>query len=206
MSEAVKPFGDLDPLVDLGPEHPRRRLAEATVRCLDQTTLADLSLATVAGAAGLSRATLYRWFPDGRDGLLRLALAAEVAEFWRGLADAVADETTLEGRVTRGLMEGVRRVGDHSLLQRLVDNEAEEFAPLLDELDPQVWGLLAAYMANLLDRFGDDLQPGVDRTEASQYLATMILSYLGSPARIDFADQDQVAHLVRSQLLGGIPA
>ncbi|MCB1026572.1 MAG: TetR/AcrR family transcriptional regulator [Microthrixaceae bacterium] len=206
MSEVDGPDGGLDPLFELGPEHPRRRLVEATVRCLEDTSLAELGLAGVAERAGMSRATLYRWFPDGRDELLRVALAAEVAEFWRGLAAAVADETTLVGRVTRGLMEGVRRTGDHALLQRLVNQEAEDFAPYLDEVDPMVFELLASYLSDLLTRFESDVAPEVDRGEAARYLATMILSYLGSPARIDFGDEARVDHLVRTQLLGGILA
>ena len=60
--------------------------------------MTDLGLEAVAREAGLSRATLYRVFPNGRDELLRTALATEVAEFWRNLANAVAEETTLEGR------------------------------------------------------------------------------------------------------------
>ena len=166
--------------------------------------MTDLGLEAVAREAGLSRATLYRVFPNGRDELLRTALATEVAEFWRNLANAVAEETTLEGRLTRGLIDGVLRTENHALLQRLVHQEAEEFALFLDELEPAVFTLLSAYLADLLDRFSSDLAPGVDHDEASRYLATLILSYLSSPASIDFTDETRVAHLVRTQLLGGI--
>ena len=69
--------------------------------CLEDAALSDLSLERVAKSAGLSRSTLYRWFPDGRDALLRAALGVEVAEFWQGLAAAVASEARLEGRLTR---------------------------------------------------------------------------------------------------------
>ena len=211
MSEAVEssgsaPDGGLDPLRGLGPDDPRRRLVRATMDCLEDAALSDLSLERVAKSAGLSRSTLYRWFPDGRDALLRAALGVEVAEFWQGLAAAVASEARLEGRLTRGLMEGVRRIEDHSLLQRLVNNEADQLAPFLDELQPIVFALLAAFLADLLDRFSEDLAEGVDREEASRYLATLILSYLGSPARVDFGDEDRVSRLVRTQLLGGILA
>ena len=168
--------------------------------------MTDLGLEAVAREAGLSRATLYRVFPNGRDELLRTALATEVAEFWRNLANAVAEETTLEGRLTRGLIDGVLRTENHALLQRLVHQEAEEFALFLDELEPAVFTLLSAYLADLLDRFSSDLAPGVDHDEASRYLATLILSYLGSPASIDFTDEARVAHLVRTQMLGGIVA
>ncbi len=199
-----RPTAHLDPLFGLAEDDPKRRLAQAAVRCLDDVAMNDLGLEAVAREAGLSRATLYRVFPDGRDELLRTALATEVAEFWRNLANVVAGETTLEGRLTRGLIDGVLRTENHALLQRLVHQEAEEFAPFLDELEPAVFTLLSAYLADLLDRFSSDLAPGVDHDEASRYLATLILSYLSSPASIDFTDETRVAHLVRTQLLGGI--
>ena len=201
-----RPTARLDPLFGLADNHPKRRLVHAALRCLDDVTLTELGLEAVAREAGLSRATLYRAFPDGRDELLRTAVAIEVADFWRHLADAVAGEATLEGRLTRGLIDGVRRIETHALLQRLVNQEAEQFAPFLDELEPEVFVLLSAYLADLLDRFSSDLDPGVDRNEASRYLATMILSYLSSPASIDFSDDERVSHLVRTQLIGGIVA
>jgi AcrR family transcriptional regulator len=150
----------LDPLFGLAEDDPKRRLAQAAVRCLDDVAMTDLGLEAVAREAGLSRATLYRVFPNGRDELLRTALATEVAEFWRNLANAVAEETTLEGRLTRGLIDGVLRTENHALLQRLVHQEAEEFALFLDELEPAVFTLLSAYLADLLDRFSSDLAPG----------------------------------------------
>lgn len=201
-----RPTAHLDPLDGLGADHPKRRLVQAAIRCLDDVALTELGLEAVAREAGLSRATLYRNFPNGRDELVRAALATEVAEFWRHLAAAVSAETTLEGRLIRGLIDGVRRTEDHALLQRLVHQEAEQFAPFLDELEPTVFALLSAYLADLLERFAGDVAPDVDRDEAARYLATMILSYLGSPAAVDFTDEERVAQLVRTQLLGGILA
>ena len=200
----ASPSAHLDPLAGLGDSHPRRRLVQAALRCLEDASLSELSLEAVAREAGLSRATLYRIFPSGRDELIRTAVASEVADFWRDLAEAVATETTLEGRLTRGLIDGVRRTADHALLQRLVDQEAEQFAPFLDELQPTVFALVSAYLADLLERFSDDLKPDVDRDEAARYLAALILSYIGSPASVDFTDEDRVARLVRTQLIGGI--
>ncbi|MEZ5383249.1 MAG: TetR/AcrR family transcriptional regulator [Microthrixaceae bacterium] len=204
MAEPVLNEHDLDPLAGLPDDHPRRLLVDAAIRHLDGATIGEVSLAAVASEAGLGRSTLYRAFPNGRDELLRAALAAEVARFWRGLAEAVAEEATLEGRLIRGLMEGVRRTEEHALLQRLVRHEAHQLAPMLDELEPVVYGLMVAYTEDLLDRFSDQLVDEVNRHEAAQYLATMILSYIGSPAGLDFGDEAAVAQLVRTQLLGGL--
>ena len=48
------------------------------------------------------------------------------------------------------------------------------------------------------------LAPGVDVAEAANFLARMVLSYIASAGRWDLDDPDQVARLVRAELLAGI--
>jgi hypothetical protein len=47
---------------------------------------------------------------------------------------------------------------------------------------------------------------GVDLTEAADFLARMVLSYMSAPGRWDLDDPGQVAQLVRSELLAGVVA
>lgn len=195
----------LDPLEGEPADSNRRRLVAATIESLgEDMTLSEISLDAVAGRAGMSRATVYRAFPGGRAELLRTAVGAEVAVFWRGLAAALAEETTLSGRLIHGLMDGTRRLREHALLQRLVVQEAADLARLLDQVDGEMFQLIRAYLADLLDRFADQVDESVDRDEAAGYLAMMLVSFLGSPGRHDLTDEAAVTELVRTQLLGGI--
>jgi hypothetical protein len=45
---------------------------------------------------------------------------------------------------------------------------------------------------------------GVDLDEAADFLARMVLSYMSAPGRWDLDDPDQVAQLVRAELLAGV--
>ena len=45
---------------------------------------------------------------------------------------------------------------------------------------------------------------GVEVHEAADFLARMILSYISSPGHWDLGDPDQVATLVRTELLAGV--
>ena len=45
---------------------------------------------------------------------------------------------------------------------------------------------------------------GPDLDAAADFLARMVLSYISSPGRWDLNDPEQVALLVRSELLAGI--
>jgi hypothetical protein len=46
----------------------------------------------------------------------------------------------------------------------------------------------------------------VDLNEAADFLARMVLSYMASPGRWDLDDPEQVAQLVRAELLPGVVA
>jgi hypothetical protein len=45
---------------------------------------------------------------------------------------------------------------------------------------------------------------GPELDAAADFLARMVLSYIGSPGRWDLNDPEQVARLVRAELLAGI--
>ena len=61
---------------------------------------------------------------------------------------------------------------------------------------------MAAFLTPYLDRH--PLAPGWCVAEAADFLARMVLSYMTAPGRWDLDDPDQVARLVRAELLGGI--
>ena len=64
----------------------------------------------------------------------------------------------------------------------------------------------AAYYADVLEeivRLAVEA-PGGPPAGAADFLARMVLSYIASPGRWDLTDPEQVALLVRSELLAGI--
>lgn len=61
-------------------DEARRRIVEAATACLDRAGLAKTSLSDVATEAGVTRQTVYRYFPGLKD-ILRAVALAGVAEF-----------------------------------------------------------------------------------------------------------------------------
>ena len=61
-------------------DEARRRIVEATTACLDRAGLAKTSLSDVAAEAGVTRQTVYRYFPSLKD-ILRAVALAGVEEF-----------------------------------------------------------------------------------------------------------------------------
>jgi len=65
-------------------------------------------------------------------------------------------------------------------------------------------GLISGFLVPYLHEHG--LPPGLEVHEAADFLARMILSYIASPGHWDLGDPEQVATLVRTELLAGVVA
>ena len=182
----------------------RERILDATLESVEAASLGGFALEDVAATAGVSRATIYRHFPNGRTQVLREAVTREVADFWRLLADHVRHIESLEGRRVEGLMEARRQVVEHSLLQRLLASEPDRLTAELAESGELVHSVIAFYLRDLIER--EELVEGLDTDAASEYLTRMFMSYVGSPGRWDLSDRAEVTRLVRGQFLAGVLA
>jgi AcrR family transcriptional regulator len=180
----------------------RVRLLDAALRCMERWGLAKTSLEDIASEAGLSRATVYRYFPGGRDQVITETVTWEVGRFFARIAAEVAELPDLGSKLERGLEFGHRAIVEHRLLQQMLSNEPEVFLQELTEASTLVYEAIRAYLAELLR--SETLQDGVDPDDAADYLARLYLSYLGSQGQWDLTDPEQVHQLVSTQFLPGI--
>jgi hypothetical protein len=122
--------------------------------------------------------------------------------FFGRLYEAVRDATSLEEVMERGLTFAHRSITEHEVLQRVLETEPELLLPHLTVKNERTLRLVAGFLTPYLERH--PLAPGVVVGEAADFLARMVLSYMAAPGRWDLDDPDQVARLVRAELLGGI--
>jgi len=190
------------------PLSQRDRLLAATYRCVERFGLAKTTVEDVVKESGVSRATIYRQFPGGRDELLLETVGWELANYFNELADHVRDAPDLAELLRRGLAFAHRSVTEHAVLRKIMDTEPERLLPLLTTEATRTLPFIADFLLPYLRREAeaDRLRPGVDLDQAAEYLARAILSLIGAPARWDLADPGQVADLVRIELLGGMSA
>lgn len=180
----------------------RDRVLDAAVVCVDRGGLGRISLEDVAAQASVARATIYRHFPGGRDQLIREAVDREVGRFWRDLAVSVRHLDGIEARLVAGLVEARARLEGHALLQRLLRQEPGDIVSVLAESGPAVYEVLATYLEDLLSI--ERLRDGVDRREAAEYLARLVVSHISVPGGWDLGDEPAVRRLVRRQFLAGV--
>lgn len=184
------------------------RLLVAAYGCVAKSGLGKTTVEDVARASGISRATVYRYFPGGREELLRETVAWELARFFGELADHVRGTPDLAGLLAEGLVFARRAVTEHGVLQKILETEPERLLPLLSTEARRTLPFIAAFLLPYLAVEADEgrLRPGLDPGRAADYLARGILSLIGAPGRWDLDDSDQVRDLVQQELLGGISA
>ncbi len=184
----------------------RLRALEGAYACVARFGFAKTTVDDIARAAGVSRATIYRVFPGGRDELLQAMVGREMDRFFLQLADVVADESDFARVLEVGLAYAHRALADHEVLQKVLVTEPELLLPFISLQQPRILEAVTAYLRPLLDREADAgrLRPGIDLDAAADYVARMVLSVMASPGRFDLTDADAVRSLVRRELLAGI--
>ncbi|MEO9224039.1 MAG: TetR/AcrR family transcriptional regulator [Acidimicrobiales bacterium] len=180
----------------------RVRVLDAAVACFGRVGIAKTTVEDVAAQAGVARASVYRWFPGGRDQLVVDAIGHEVGRFFEGLESEMAGATDLATSLETLLMYVHRTLLDHAVLQRVLETEPERLLPHLSEAGPAFLQVVAAVLLPIVAEAS--LTPGVTPAEATDWLARMVLSFTASQGRWDFTDTASIRSLVREELLPGV--
>lgn len=182
----------------------RERILDATYACVARWGLSKTTVEDAARQANLSRATVYRYFPGGRDELIAAVVSWQYVEFFTRLYEEVHEAGSLEEVLERGLLFAHRAVLEHEVLQKVLQTEPEVLLPQLTLQSGRTIAAITGFLEPYLVRHAR--ADGVDVHEAADFLARMILTYIASPGHWDMSDPDQVAALVRTELLAGVVA
>lgn len=180
----------------------KERLFEAALAVVEEDGLDGLTVDEVASRAGISRATVYRHLPGGRDQLVSETVTWEVGRFLDRLTSAADEVDGLAPRLELTLLESRHAVDEHVVLHRVLEQDRDAVLPSLGEVLPIVLAVLRAWLVPQLAR--EQLRPGQTVDGAADYLARMIVSFLGSTGSWDLEDPEQRARLVRTDLLGSV--
>jgi len=185
---------------------PRERVLTASYACVARFGMGKTTVEDVVKESGVSRASIYRLFPGGKDQLLRETVGWEMNDFFGRLADAVYDAPDFASLLEEGLVFAHRAIQEHEVLRKVLDTEPERLLPLITVEQHRVLEFITGFLLPYLEREeqAGRVRPGVELPAAAEYVARMVLSLIGSPGRWDMEDQDQVRVLVREEMLGGI--
>jgi AcrR family transcriptional regulator len=187
-------------------DEPRERVLAATYACVARFGMGKTTVEDVVKESGVSRASIYRLFPGGKDQLLRETVGWEMNHFFGRLAEAVYDAPDFASLLEEGLVFAHRSIQEHEVLRTVLETEPERLLPLITVEQHRVLDFITAFLLPYLEREqrAGRVRPGVDLEAATEYVARLVLSLIGSPGRWDMDDPEQVHVLVREELLGGI--
>jgi AcrR family transcriptional regulator len=190
------------------PTTVKERVLEGALVCIGRYGLARTTVDDVASASGVSRATIYRHFPGGREQLVADTVAWETGRFFARLGQAVAGAPDLCVLLEEALVFARRALAEHAVFQRVVQTEPDRLLPLLTVEANRILPMIAGFLVPYLERERDAgrLRPGTDLDHSADYLARMVLSCIGAPGVYDFDDRAEIRLLVREQMLAGVLA
>ncbi|HEY5154380.1 MAG TPA: TetR/AcrR family transcriptional regulator [Acidimicrobiales bacterium] len=179
----------------------RERILSAALKTATVHGIARLSVGDVARTAGLSRQTVYKYFPS-KDALIAAVVLNEASELVSQVvaaADAVDDpRSALEAAILAALV--VTR--EHPLLDRLVRTEPETLLPLLSVDGGPVMGLVRPVVEEIVGRKLPDLSP-VQTRRLADVITRLLVSYaIAAPDD----PPEVVAASVAALLTGGVPS
>jgi AcrR family transcriptional regulator len=175
------------------------RILDAALVCIARWGLAKTSLDDVAREAGVSRATVYRAFPGGKDALAEAVARSEMTRFFAAVEGRLAEAATLEDLLVAGMSEAATRIVSHGALRALITFEPDVVLPRLafDRMN-EVLALCTSFAAPHLARFVDDEVAG----RVAEWATRVVLSYCSWPSvDVDLTDEVSTRRLVRQLFL-----
>ncbi|WP_410623939.1 TetR/AcrR family transcriptional regulator [Amycolatopsis sp. cmx-8-4] len=179
-------------------DEARRRIVEAATACLDRAGLAKTSLSDVAAEAGVTRQTVYRYFPGLKD-ILRAVGLAGVEEFAGRMERHLASFGTAAEAAVESVVFAVRTVPDEPYLGLLLQaGEGEYFtAGVTSQL---AFSAGAGILRNVpVDWAAAGVESDDDLQSLAEILMRLFLSFLQYPSTPALTD-DELRALVRRWL------
>ncbi len=182
----------------------RVRLVDGALQCLARQGIAKTTVDDIARAAGLSRATAYRTFPRGKDGILAAVVETELARLFSSLAVAMGEAGDLEDVLVAGMVASARWLRGHGPLTYLLEHEPGAVLPFVtfggfDEVMLKASDLAAPFFARWLEP--------EQASRAAEWAVRIVMAYCSDPSpHADLTDPADTRALVRTFVLPGILA
>jgi AcrR family transcriptional regulator len=181
------------------------RILRAAEECVRRWGLRRVSMSDVATEAGVSRGSVYRYFPD-RDALIQ-AVLERVAEAHVAEAEpSVRKQPTLAGKVAEAAVF-VRHLADDERRLGLHEHPGEPaLATLRLASTPTMFARWVDFWIPFLDaaRAEGEVRADLDVRQASEWIMRILISLVTVPSAIvDLGDPEQLRQFVEAHLVRG---
>ena len=172
------------------------RVLDAAMGCVERFGFSKVTIDDITTASGVSRATIYRLFPGGREVLFEAMRLRELEAFFSRLQSGVAGSPNIEVLLTRCIVFSSRELkNDQHLAAMLASERGEALAHLTVDGVPRIIHVATQFFVPIAEEF-------VSHETAIQIvdvLVRLVISYFLAPsARVDFTSEDSVRAFLES--------
>jgi AcrR family transcriptional regulator len=190
-------------LVDVQRPTAEQRVLDAAKRCCERWGMAKVTIDDIANEARISRATLYRLFPGGKDVLYEALRRRDTEDFFAELDDHIARADSLEDLLLRIVVEATQQLRSDEHLQVMLASQPGELAASLtiDGLPVIVETATAWLTPRVAAWIGEERA-----AELAEFLSRVVLSYFLAPSRCaDLGDPASARRFIRNHVLPAFP-
>jgi AcrR family transcriptional regulator len=205
----LRVVGTADEVGAAGPAGPaggisphRIRIADAALACVARQGTKKTTIEDIAREARLSRATVYRVFPKGKDDLLGAMAETEMARLFSALGATMGAAEELTDVLVDGIVEAVTRITMHPALDYMIDHEPDVVLGRLAFDDSnRLLATATRFISPFLIRWMDP----EEAARVAEWATRIVLSFCIAPSpEMDLTDPVKARHLVETFVLPGI--
>jgi AcrR family transcriptional regulator len=171
------------------------RVLDAAKACCERWGFAKVTIDDIAAESGVSRATLYRLFPGGKDVLFEALRVRELDDFFAVLASQLDTTDTLEDLLVATVVAATRELrADEHLALMLASEPGETLSQLTVDGLPRIIRMATVTLTPAVARYiaADAAQRLID------VLARLTISYFLAPsADVDLGDEQSARSFLR---------
>jgi AcrR family transcriptional regulator len=176
-----------------------RRILDATKACCVRWGISKVTVDDIAAEAGVSRATLYRMFPGGKDVLFEAMRVRGLEDFFTALSTDLQGVVDLEELLVRTVVHATNELrNDSHLAVMLASEPGDTLSDLTVQGLPRIIRMASLFLA-------PKAEPYLDRRTASEVvelLARLVISYFLAPsAHVDLGDADSARRFIHTHII-----
>ena len=167
--------------------------------CVTQWGWDKVTMDDICVTAGVSRATVYRLFPGGRDVLFEAVRLGKLEDFFTAMRANVEGSESLEELLVRCIVVASSELQhDEHLAMMLATVPGETLGDLTVSGVGRIVRVATAFITPLTDEF----IPAADAAHIVDVMCRLVISYYLSPSpTLDFSNEDATRAFVRTFLL-----